>query len=201
MTRSSCSLGAGSDARSSFGYGFVALALACVEPDPPHGEDYVEPTQPVERLTIDTGEQLALEPGAGVGVGVEYAGDGQWRLATVCDTALSDESCVFDLLVSSDASDDGITAFEGVDLEPGDAVLAPDPFALQLEWVTEDDEDALEFRTEPGATVRLSALLYDPIVDSAFDWSDDPRIISWVGGGAVHRGAPSNPVDLTPDRP
>lgn len=174
--------------------------LACVEPDPPR-QGYVEVDERVERLTIDAGQQLELEPGGGVGVALEYAGDGQWRLATVCDTAVSDAPCVFDLLVSSDASDDGITSFEGVDLEAGDIVRAPDPFAVQLEWVTEADEDALEFRTQAGATVRLSALLYDPTDDSALDWSDDPRIISWVGGGAVHRGAPSNPVDLAPDRP
>lgn len=199
MTR--CSRAARSRFQPSLGYGLLGLALACVEPDPPHADDGVAPGGRVERLTIDAGEQLALEAGAGVGVALEYAGDGQWRLATVCDTALSDESCVFDLLVSSDASDAGITAFEGVDLEAGDVVRAPDRFAVQLEWITEADQDALDFRTEPGATVRLSALLYDPIADSAFDWSDDPRIISWVGGGAVHRGAPSNPVDLTPDRP
>lgn len=194
--------GLGSCSRLSFGYGLCALTFACVEPDAQDdGYAYAAPSERVERLTIDSGEQLELEAGVGVGVALEYAGDGQWRLATVCDTALSDESCIFDLLVSSDASDDGIISFEGVNLEAGDFVRAPDRFALQLEWVTDADEDALEFRVQPGATVRLSALLYDPIVDSAFDWSDDPRIISWVGGGAVHRGAPSNPVDLTPDRP
>jgi hypothetical protein len=183
------------------GYGLLGLSLACVEPDQRHHDYYEQPSDRVEQLTIDAGEQLVLEAGAGVGVGLEYAGDGQWRLATVCDTALSDESCVFDLLVSSDGSNDGITTFEGVDLEADDVVRAPDRFALQLEWVTDVDQDALEFRTQPGATVRLSALLYDPTVDSALEWSDDPRIISWVGGGAVHRGAPSNPVDLAPDRP
>jgi len=195
------SRGAGSRARLSLGYGLLGLSLACVEPDPRHDDDYTELNDRVEQLTIDAGEQLALEPGVGVGVTLEYAGDGQWRVATVCDTLLSDEPCVFDLLVSSDETDDGITTFEGVDLEAGDVVRALDPFALQLEWVTDVDEDALELRTQPGATVRLSALLYDPTVDSALEWSDDPRIISWVGGGAVHRGAPSNPVDLAPDRP
>jgi hypothetical protein len=190
LTRFSC--GAGS--------GLLVLSLACVEPDPRH-DGYVEASDRVERLTIDAGEQLELQAGVGVGVALEYAGDGQWRVATVCDTALSDEPCAFDLLVSSDESEDGITTFEGVDLEAGDVVRAPDPFAVQLEWVTDVDQDALELRTQPGATVRLSALLYDPNVDSAFDWSHDPRIISWVGGGAVHQGAPSNPVDLTPDSP
>lgn len=179
-------------------------ALACVEPEPhreSYGESGGEPADRVEELTIDAGERVELDAGEGVGVAIEYAGDGQWRLETACDTALTGESCVFDLLVSSDESAEGITAFEGVELEAGDLVQAPDPFAVQLELVTEAEHDGLELRTEPGATVRVSAFLYDPTVDSARDWSDDPRMISWVGGGAVHRGAPSNPVDLTPDQP
>ena len=66
---------------------------------------------------------------------------------------------------------------------------------------TGDGTDGFGFTTSPGATVRVSALLYDPGYGSWFDWSDDPRFISWVGHGAVHRGAPTNPVDLAPDRP
>jgi len=49
--------------------------------------------------------------------------------------------------------------------------------------------------------VRVSALLYDPGVDYSLDWSDDPRFITWFGHGALNLGAPTNPVDLRPDRP
>jgi len=67
--------------------------------------------------------------------------------------------------------------------------------------VTEDDLDGMTFRASPGAAVRVSVLLYDPLIDSQFDWTDDPRLLSWVGHGAVNWGAPSNPIDLTPDQP
>jgi hypothetical protein len=171
---------------------------ACVEPD---NDGYYEPALRVAALTIDTGESVSLEPGSGVGLGVEYDGDGQWWLTLVCDVVSSGSPCLFDVLATSDDSATGISYVEAVELEADDELLAPDPFAVQLDFLTDADFDGVGFVTTPGATVRLSALLYDPIADSLYDWSDDPRIISWVGSGAVHWGAPTNPVDLTPDRP
>jgi hypothetical protein len=174
---------------------------ACVEPDPhdgygswPYGADVAE-------LTIDAGEALVLAPGEGIGVGVEYAGDGLWAVTTVCDTSLSDADCFFDVLITSDGSAAGVGAVTASDLESEDDFFFPDPFAARLDFVTGADADGATFTTSPGATVRLSALLYDPVRDSEYDWAEDPRLISWVGGGAIHRGAPTNPVDLTPNRP
>lgn len=183
----------------------LALAVACsacVEPDPydrygtwpPYGRDVAE-------LTIDSGAGLALDPGQGVGIGVEYAGEGRWAVTTVCDTALSDARCLFDILITSDGSAAGVDDVTGSDLESDDVLFSPDPFALELDFVTEADVDGATFITSPGATVRLAALLYDPVIDSDSDWASDPRLISWVGSGAIHRGAPTNPVDLTPNRP
>jgi len=175
---------------------------ACVEPDPYDGYTIGPPIgAAIAELTIDAGEGLVLDPGEGVGVGVEYAGEGHWTVITVCDTSSSDEPCIFDVLVASDGSAMGVDDVEGSDLESDDDFFSPDPFAVQLDLVTEADSDLVTFSTSPGATVRLSVLLYDPVVDSGFDWSDDPRVISWVGSGAIHRGAPTNPVDLTPNRP
>jgi hypothetical protein len=183
------------------GGALLAATFACVEPEPYWDDGYYAEPAGVAELTIDAGRQVALDPGAGVGIGVEYAGVGEWRLTATCDTSLSDEICFFQVLVSSDESDDGIIAFEGVELEANDIVLAPDRFAVHLDFVTATEQDGIEFSTSPGATVRVSALLYDEVVGSPFDWSDDPRMISWVGSGAAHHGAPTNPVDLTPDRP
>lgn len=181
----------------------AAVASACVEPDP-YDVEYTEwPAVPPEiaELTIDAGEGLVLAPGEGIGVGVEYAGDGRWAVTTACDTSSSGEPCIFDILIASDGSAAGVDDVEGSDLESGDAVFLLDPFAVQLEVATDTATDGVTFTTSPGATVRLSVLLYDPVVDSAFEWSDDARVISWVGSGAIHRGAPTNPVDLTPNRP
>jgi hypothetical protein len=144
---------------------------------------------------------VGLEPGSGIGVGVEYAEGGLWSVSVTCDTSLTGESCNYDLLVSTD-EDSGITAFEGVALESDDILSAPDDFAVSAVLATGDDTDGFGFTTAPGATVRVSALLYDPHGNGGpLDWSDDPRFISWVGDGAVHRGAPTNPVDLAPNRP
>jgi hypothetical protein len=175
----------------------VACSVACVEPEPNRGGG-PELAFGVEELIIDAGRELDLEPGSGVGVGVQYAGDGEWALFTVCESGPGSELCIFDVLVSSD---ERISSFVGVELEANDLLFAPNDFAVQMDFVTSDAQDAIEFETTPGATVRVSALLYDPVLDSSIDWSDDPRMISWVGSGAAHSGAPTNPVDLTPDRP
>jgi hypothetical protein len=182
--------------------GAVALALsACVEPDaPPYVEDDVAPIPGVAELAIDAGGEVTLAAGEGIGVAVEYAGDGQWLVTTGCDTTITGYGCDYDVLVSTD-EDSAITGFSGVDLEPDDTLSAPDDFAVSGLLETQDDTDAFGFTTSPGATVRVSARLYDSGFDSWYEWSDDPRFISWVGDGAVHQGAPTNPVDLTPDRP
>jgi len=169
---------------------------ACVEPDANQVVDGGQPITGVVDLVIDSAGQVELEPGAGIGVAVEYVEGGAWSVTTTCDTTLSAEVCSYDVLVSTDV-ESPITAFEGQSLERGDEVFSPDPSVVQADLETAEDTDGFGFTTSPGATVRVSALLYDP----AFDWSDDPRFISWVGDGAVHRGAPTNPVDLTPDRP
>jgi hypothetical protein len=180
--------------------GAALLLGACVEPDPPADLGDAEPIPGVVELTIDSGGQVQLEPGAGIGVSVEYTAGGQWSVATTCDTALSGVSCNYDILVSTDESAE-VTAVEAVGLEPSDELEALDTFALSAELDTDEDTDGFGFTTPPGATVRVSALLYDPAAGNWLSWSDDPRFISWVGHGGVHRGAPTNPVDLTPDRP
>lgn len=179
-----------------------ALGLtACVEPETdPYLDDSTRPISGVVELAIDRGGRVVLEPGQGVAVAVGYAEGGTWQVATACDTAESGLRCEFDILVSTDESAT-IDGFAGEGLEGSDALSAPDEHALEALLDTGEDIDAFSFTTAPGATVRVSALLYDPTFDSWFEWSDDPRFISWVGGGAVHRGAPTNPVDLRPDRP
>jgi hypothetical protein len=181
---------------------FVGIWLdACGEPETdPYLDDSVRPIPGVATLGIDRGGQVQLEPGQGVAVAVQYDEGGAWHVSTACDTALSDAPCDFDILVSTD-DDATIEAFEGEGLESTDGLSAPDPFAVSALFDTGDDADGFSFSATPGATVRVSALLYDPGFDSWFEWSDDPRFNNWVGDGAVHRGAPTNPVDLAPDRP
>lgn len=178
----------------------ASLALgACVAPEPPHGKESGEAFRPpTAELAIDGGAELALEPGEGIAVGVEYSGEGRWSVTTSCDTALTGLSCTFDLVVSTDELSP-ITDYGG-DMLEGDRLVSLDRFALSGTFETDDDLDAFGFTTSPGATVRVSALLYD-LEGGGWDWLEDPRIISWIGNGGVHRGAPTNPVDLTPASP
>ena len=61
---------------------------------------------------------------------------------------------------------------------------APGELAVvQADLETGEDTDGFGFTTSPGATVRVSALLYDP----GFGWSDDAELAArfetedWVG--------------------
>jgi hypothetical protein len=181
----------------------LAALLGCLEPDS-HGHRYDESGAPVDvaQLGIDAGGEIDLDPGMGVGIGVEYAGAGAWQITSACDTGLSGAVCHFDVMVSElGVAPDGISAVAGVGLEAEDRLTQPDPFSLELDLVTGTDLDGATFSTTPGATVRVEALLYDPVYGSDLDWVAEPRVFYWVGGGALQSGAPTDPVDLTPDRP
>jgi hypothetical protein len=54
---------------------------------------------------------------------------------------------------------------------------------------TGQDLDGFSFQTEPGAPIELDVLL---------DNGPGNRYLFWVGDGALHSGAPSNPIDLIP---
>ena len=179
-----------------------ALGLvACVEPDVDrYPDDALAPIPGIVELVIDRGGAVQLDPGQGIAVAVQYREGGAWELTTACDTDVSGQRCDFDIVVSTDETS-SIEAFDRQNLEDADELSAPDAYAVSAVFDTGADTDGFSFTTSPGATVRVSALLYDPSFDSWFEWSDDPRFISWVGHGALHRGAPTNPVDLTPDRP
>jgi hypothetical protein len=178
----------------------ASLLAACVEPDAGSGPPPDEP-EDVAQVVIDAGGAVELDPGEGVGVVVEYAGDGLWQVTTACDTLLTNAACRFDVLVTGDQSDSELSELQGVELESEDLAYSPDPLAVELQFVTREDLDSATFVANPGASLRVSALLYDPLLDSRFDWIDDPRLLSWVGHGAVNVGAPTNPVDLAPDQP
>jgi len=73
-------------------------------------------------------------------------------------------------------------------LESEDSLLN-DGAALELASYTHADSDGFTFEAAPGATVRFEVYL---------DGTLDARFIYWHGDGAVHAGAPSNPIDLRP---
>ena len=172
------------------------VLAACAEREP--RPDGVEPEPEVAALPIDAGRGVELDPGAGAGVAVEYQGDGRWRIVAACDTNLSGSVCHFAVLASSNDNSSEFGELERIGLEAEDELSLLDPFAVEMDWITAEDLDAATFTTSPGASVRVSVLLYDPVPDSDSDWTNDPRLLNWVGNGALHAGAPTNPVELTP---
>jgi hypothetical protein len=174
----------------------AAVLSGCVEPDPPRDD----PPEEVADLGIDTDAMLEMTPGEGVLVGVEYTSGGTWRVSAVCDTAYSDQTCLFDIIVDS-RDEAGIMDIERLDLDEDDQVIRLDTFGLNLDWVTGRDTDSVRFTTTPGASLRVSVALFDPLATWSGAWNVDPRLLSWVGAGGAHWGAPTDPVDLTPATP
>lgn len=141
-------------------------------------------------VTIDTGAQMSAGPGDGVGLFVQYQGDGRWDLFTTCDTATSGTPCNFDVVVSPTAG-----AFSGVlgtDLGPQSSVALQSDGSIRLVTETDMGTDGVSFDADPGATIEVDVLL---------DGASQPQFIFAVSGGATLDGMPSDPVDFTPDAP
>jgi hypothetical protein len=149
----------------------------------------------VPAAAIDTDATLEVEAGRGVGVFVEYASGGRWRVFVACDSLDSDLPCRWDLLVSSasELSDVAEETFEDAGApENSTTVLFRQRSAVHFTSETTTQLEGMRFETTPGATVRIDVLL---------DGVADGRFIYWIGGGAVHSGAPSSVLDLVPTAP
>jgi hypothetical protein len=143
----------------------------------------------VEHASIDTGALLDVSPGLGAGVFIEYEAGGSYRISTSCRV---DElgPCSWDIVVTP-LDDAGVESVAPLDLEPEYDAVTTDGVSVQLIASTEDDLDGFTLGTAPGATLRVDALI---------DGSCGNRYFFWMGDGALHSGAPSNPIDLTPSR-
>lgn len=145
--------------------------------------------------TIDPDATLQFEAGDGAGLFVEYAADGQYFFTTTCAPRDAGDGCDWDVIVTTFGEEDTDAEFARVDsispvsFEEGDylAVEAPDEVRY-VAW-TDSDFDGFVLATTPGASVRIDVLL---------DGGCGNGYVYWLGDGAVHEGAPSNPLDLTP---
>jgi len=54
---------------------------------------------------------------------------------------------------------------------------------------TTNELDGMTFDMDPGSAITLDAVLDDQCA---------PEFLFWIGDGALHTGAPSNPLTLTP---
>lgn len=144
----------------------------------------------VRRSAIDTGEGFELDAGRGVGVFVEYDGDGQYRVSTTCDSAYTGYSCNFDVLVNVAEGGD-LVDFAPGDLED-DSLDEISPGFVNLRTVTEYDVDSFTLQTDPGAVLAIDVLL---------DCGCGNPYLFWIGDGAIHGGSPSNTLELEPTAP
>jgi hypothetical protein len=144
----------------------------------------------VAKAAIDTGGALASAAGQGVGALIEYESGGKWRIHLVCDTAISSERCHWDILVQT-LNGARIHKVTGEELESNDD-FAWDSAGAQLVASTDTDVDGMVIEADPGAGLRIDVLI---------DGENGNTFMYWIGGGAIHRGAPTNPVDLTPTEP
>jgi hypothetical protein len=143
----------------------------------------------VEEAIIDTDELLDVQAGDGAGTFVEYEAGGTYHITTSCD-ADNGGDCLWDILVTP-VNGEIVSAAPG-DLEGDDALTFRSGDQLQLVAQTGRDFDGFVIQTEPGATLEIDALL---------DGGCGNRYLFWVGDGALHSGAPTNPMRLTPSAP
>ncbi len=161
------------------------LASGCVVMHDDHFDDgSVDPDPQIVAVGIDEGASLEADPGAGVGIFVEYQGAGDYRIWTTCDSELTGYSCAFDLYLTGDS----LRVTDTQDLEGYDeASDLGDEVHVTLD--TDVDTDGVVVTTLDGAPLRLESWL---------DGAPDAEFVYWVQGGAIRQGAPSNPVDFVP---
>jgi hypothetical protein len=176
--------------RSSFPCLILALAgsltVACGYGDH-HDGDYYSPPGVIEQATIDTDQLLDVEAGEGAGAFIEYESGGTYHVTTTCDLA-GEHACVWDIVVTP-LDGARVLSLTSADLESDDTVSLSTDDRVRLVARTGTDFDGFSFTTEPGAAIEVDALLDDGAGN---------RFLFWVGDGAVHGGAPTNPIDLIP---
>lgn len=146
----------------------------------------------VYSVNIDTGETLVPQPGQGYGVFVEYATGGDWHVFTTCDADVTGYSCAWDLIASVDATET-LKVTDQTELEAPDKVLPINGSAVRLVFQTDSDTDGVHLSGTAGEPLSLDIEWDGPFAASS--------TVSWFGEGAVHTGAPSDPVDLMPTAP
>lgn len=141
----------------------------------------------LEEAIIDADQALEVDAGVGAGAFIEYESGGTYHVTTSCD-ANESGNCFWDILVTP-LDDAPVLALSPFDLEGDDSVSVTQGSSVHLVATTGTDFDGFSLQTDPGAAIRFDVLL---------DEACGNRYLFWVGDGALHSGAPSNPIDLVP---
>lgn len=171
----------------------LPLLVGCYADHDRHHDGYTNngsstppPSTVIEQATIDVDQTLEVDPDSGAGVFIEYQSGGTYRITTACDTKHG--NCFWDILATP-LDGAGIKAAAPIDLERDDDSITFASDTLRLVAITGNDFDGFTLQTEPGAVLEVDALL---------DNAPANHFFFWVGDGALHSGAPSNPLDLIP---
>ncbi|HEU4406613.1 MAG TPA: hypothetical protein VFS43_15205 [Polyangiaceae bacterium] len=180
----------------------LATTSCIVDPDPPERVYHPAPAPPpappppptTSTVNIATGQTLNAEGGQGAGVLVEYLGEGQWYVWTVCDTFVTGLVCSYDITLALEPN----ASFVSVVDEPADAdgsnVAGAGATQTSLLFGTRTEVDGVLVRVgPPGAPLFVRATL---------DGKLDPDVVFWVDeAGAVRHGSPTNPLWFAPTVP
>jgi hypothetical protein len=143
----------------------------------------------IEQSTIDTDELLDVDAGDGAGAFIEYEAGGVYHVTTSCDSDNGGE-CYWDIIVRPLKGP--VVSAAPLDLEDDDQLRFGADDTVQLVAATARDFDGFSVEVEPGIGLE---------VDVVLDGACGNRYLFWVGDGALHSGAPSNPIDLIPSAP
>ncbi len=173
------------------GVPFILLASACSY-DNGDANRILTPsecsTNDPARSTIDVDRQIEIDAGQGAGAFIEYSAGGHWQLRTTCDTAKTNQSCQFDILITPQ-DNSSISNVLPSDLEPEDTVQPFETASYQFLATTSSDIDGITFDSDPGAAISVDVFL---------DGTCAEPFVFWIGDGALHPGEPTNPLILVP---
>jgi hypothetical protein len=152
------------------------------------------------KAIIDPNASMLQSPGKGVGVFSQYDTGGHWYIWWTCDTALSGDSCPFNVQISAVGGIENVTSqgFAGKDalIEAGsDAGDAGTVASITAETTTTTDVQGVRFDTDPSAVITLSASLGGEYSGSFLFFVQDHL----VNGG--YKGVLSDPIELEPSSP
>jgi hypothetical protein len=152
---------------------------------------------PVETVTIDIGPGLESDPGVGVGLNIDVAAGGIWRIATTCDTEKEGFICRWDLVASVDQEAGPLEVVDETTFEDPDETFRVDGSAVRIYMENGTDPDFVELAAPEGAALTL-----DVILDGFHSYDSVLETIRWVSAGEIQLdGAPSNPTVFEPTEP
>jgi len=134
-------------------------------------DDHSSPPPPAQNdqplvVLLDTNQTMShVTGGSGVGLFVQYAAGGHWKIRWTCDTSLSALPCDFAVKMSGTAIANAKSAFDPT--ESGDTMGSPSPSEVDVASHTTMAVDEVDFDAAPGADLKID-LSVSGLRDGAF---------------------------------